>query len=79
MRQTDAIGRTFICHISARRCPRLLCRELLGQAVALHERVVLVGHVLCVLVLPGAREEGKREEGGAMMQPMPRLGSGAWM
>jgi len=40
--------RTFVSHVQACRHPGLLRRELLGQAVALHERVLLVGHA-CVV------------------------------
>lgn len=42
--------RTFISDVGACRRPCLLCRQLLGQAVALHEGVLLVGHRLCCCV-----------------------------
>lgn len=39
--------RTLVCDVGPGRRPGLLRRQLLGQAVALHEGVLLVGHACC--------------------------------
>lgn len=62
--------RTFVCHVGSGRCPCLLRRELLGQAVALHEGVLLVGHGLLCSVQSCPRPHVMEESRGRRMMMM---------